>query len=86
MDVGVAAGGEMAATGGAAGVARCGGGGFGRCERVSPLAVPAGTANDGGAGSLGGAAVSVEAAGGREGGRGGAGRLRLAEGGAESGR
>lgn len=50
------------------------------------LAVPAGTANDGGAGSFGGAAGSVDAAGGRDGGRGGAGRLRFAEGGADSGR
>ena len=80
----------VALTGGAAGVGagteRCGGGGFGRCERVSGVGALVGATKGGGAGRFGATgAVASLATGGRDGGRGGAGRLRL-PGGAESGR
>lgn len=71
-----------------AGSERCGGGGFGRWERVSGVGAFVGATNWGGAGSFGATAAAgslAAAAGGRDGGRGGAGRLRL-PGGAESGR
>jgi hypothetical protein len=58
---------------------------LGRCERDSGVGAFVGATNGGGAGNFGTVAASVlAAAGGRDGGRGGAGRLRL--GGAESGR